>query len=185
MVGMTRRYRAHRILPPNLASFSLALTALLVLTPLPLGAQERQPAQQGVAVYTQSLGEVANAMSAILVERNELPAEMAEAYTRQVAAAVEAGEPSRMSSGAVAVGRDQLERLIPSEQQRYLSDAGGRYVLNITMEPTDDGRTRVTIVPTIIATVPEAYGPMGGRVLRSNGTLEAEIFRAMAGRFRG
>ncbi|UCF19138.1 MAG: hypothetical protein JSU87_14595 [Gemmatimonadota bacterium] len=182
MTVTTHPFRA-RLFPPFRLSLGLMLSATAVAAPS--SAQEREPPPQAVAVYQQGLGDVANAMTAILVERNELPASMAEAYTTHVAAAVEAGETTRMSSGSVAIGRAELERLIPAEQQRYLNAAGGRYVLNVTMEPMEGGGTRVTIVPTIIATVPEAYGPMGGRVLRSNGTLEAEIFEAMAGRFGG
>ncbi len=161
------------------------LICLTVLSSASDTLAEEMQAGQNVAVYTQSPRQVADALTSILVERKELPAAAAPELATGLAAAVEEREEGRFSSQSVDLSREDLQGLVPEEFRQYVSDAGGRYVVSITLQPGGEGGTRVTIVPTLIATVPAADGPLGGRILRSNGTLESEIFQAMAARLGG
>ena len=80
---------------------------------------------------------------------------------------------------------DALARLVPAEFRRFIGVQGGRYVLELTVEPASDGGLKVTVVPTIIATVGDGEGPLGGRPLPSNGTLESTILDALTARLGG
>jgi hypothetical protein len=50
------------------------------------------------------------------------------------------------------------------------------------METAPDGGLRLTVTPTIIATVGGGEGPLGGRPLPSNGSLESSILDSLARR---
>ena len=79
---------------------------------------------------------------------------------------------------------DDLARLVPEEFRDFIGDEGGRYVLELTLEPAADGGLRLTVTPTIIATVRGGEGPLGGRPLPSNGTLENSILSSLSNRLR-
>jgi hypothetical protein len=164
------------------------VVVLLALLPAPAAGARAVPqdsAQQNVVVYTQAPSQVADALTAVLVARTELPAAMAPEVRTSFMQTMEERREGRLSGQSMALDRAGLERLIPQEYMQHVSDAGGRYVVGVVFEQTDDGGTRVTVIPTIIASVPGAHGPLGGRVLRSNGTLESEIFQAMAAELGG
>ncbi len=74
---------------------------------------------------------------------------------------------------------------MPEEFRRFIGDEGGRYVLELTVEAAGDGGLKVTVVPTIIATVRGGEGPLGGRPLPSNGTLERAILDSLSRRLGG
>ncbi len=132
-----------------------------------------------MADYTQSPQQVSEAVTAALVQRGELAAGTAPEANAFMARAVERGEPGQLSSQSMDVGRGALLEMVAEPFRKFVGDAGGRYVVNITVEPTAAGGARVTVVPIIIATVRGADGPLGGRVLRSNGTIEAAILQAV------
>jgi hypothetical protein len=92
---------------------------------------------------------------------------------------------AQLSSRSIAVDAAELARLVPEDVRRFIGDQGGRYVLELTLEPAPDGGTRLTVNPVIIATVEGGEGPLGGRPLPSNGSLESSIFEALRGRLRG
>lgn len=168
------------------------LTSLACASSLPAqGDTRRQQVdrqmqeQQNVAVYTQSPREVIDALTAVLVARGELPAAQVSRLGTSVMAAVAERQQGQISSQSVDLNREELERLVPEEYRRYVGDEGGRYVLSIIVQPEGESGTRVTVVPTIIVTIPGAEGPLGGRVVRSNRTLETAVFQAMAARLGG
>ncbi len=138
-----------------------------------------------MADYTQSPRQVGEAVTAALVQRGELSAASAQEVNAALAAYAERGEPGQMSSQSMDVGREDLLGMVAEPFRKFVGDAGGRYVVNITVEQTAAGGARVTVVPIIIATVREADGPLGGRVLRSNGTIEAAILQAVTARLGG
>jgi hypothetical protein len=90
-----------------------------------------------------------------------------------------------LNSESVSLGPEDLAKLVPEEFRRFIGDDGGRYVLELTMEPAADGGLRLTVTPTIIATVEGGEGPLGGRPLPSNGTLENSILDSLARRLGG
>lgn len=148
-------------------------------------AARQQRGQQNVADYTQSPREVGQAVTAALVQRGELPAARAEAVNTLIASATDRGERGQLSSQSMEVSREDLLDLVAEPFERFVGEAGGRYVVTVTVEPTAAGGARVTVIPTIIATVREADGPLGGRVLRSNGTLEAAILQSITASLGG
>lgn len=181
--------------PSTLLRFGFAcLAAYIYLVSFAVGhgaAHTRRPAatremqaQQNVASYTQSPRQVGEAVTAVLVQRKELAADIAPQVTADLATAAERREPGHLSSKSMKVTREDLLRMVAEPFRKFVGDAGGRYVVNITVEPTEGGGARVRVIPTIIATVPGAEGPLGGRVLRSNGTIESEILQAIAARLK-
>ena len=90
-----------------------------------------------------------------------------------------------LNSESVALASEDLARLVPEDFRRFIGDEGGRYVLELTMEPAADGGLRLLVTPTIIATVEGGEGPLGGRPLPSNGTLESSILDSLARRLGG
>jgi hypothetical protein len=134
---------------------------------------------QNFAVYTQSPSRVAEALTAELVQRNALSSDLAVDLGTSLVDALAAGEESQFSSESVSLARDELAGLVPEEFRRFIGDEGGRYVLELSMEPAADGGLRLTVTPTIIATVRGGEGPLGGRPLPSNGTLESSILESL------
>ncbi len=118
---------------------------------------------QNFAVYTQSPSRVAEALTAELVQRNALSSDLAVDLGTSLVDALAAGEESQFSSESVSLARDELAGLVPEEFRRFIGDEGGRYVLELSMEPAADGGLRLTVTPTIIATVRGGEGPLGGR----------------------
>jgi hypothetical protein len=164
------------------------VVVLLASLPAPAAVAQtvrQDTAQQNVVVYTQSPDRVADALTAVLVARSELPAAMAPEVTTSLVQTVEERREGRLSGRSISLDRAGLERLIPPQYARHVSDAGGRYVVSVIFQQIEDGGTRLTVIPIIIAAVPGAHGPLGGRLLRSNGLIESEIFQAMAAQLGG
>ncbi|NNG15322.1 MAG: hypothetical protein HKM89_02495 [Gemmatimonadales bacterium] len=137
---------------------------------------------QNFAVYTQGPDRVADALTAELVQRNALSPDMATELGTSFVDAFAAGRESQFNSESVSLARDELARLVPEEFRKFIGDEGGRYVLELSMEPAADGGLRLTVTPTIIATVRGGEGPLGGRPLPSNGTLESSILESLSRR---
>ncbi len=140
---------------------------------------------QSFSVFRQSPAQVLDALTAELVSRNALSAEFAEDLESDLVARFTAERQAQFSSESVSLGPDELSRLVPEEFRRFIGDAGGRYVLELTLEPARDGGLRLTVTPTIIATVRGGEGPLGGRPLPSNGTLERTVLDALSRRLGG
>lgn len=138
--------------------------------------------QQNFAVYTQSPSRVIDALTSVLVDRSALSAEVVPDLGTSLVSAFQDRAEARLNSESVLLSRDELVDLVPEEFRRFVGDAGGRYVVTLTLEPAPDGGTRVTVTPTLIATVGGGEGPMGGRPLPSNGTLESSILGAISNR---
>lgn len=148
-------------------------------------AASQERAQQNVANYTQRPEQVSEAVTAALVERGELTAATAREANNFMVRRFGQGEPGQVGSQSMDVDRERLLGMVAEPFRKFVGDAGGRYVVNVTVEQTATGGARVTVVPTIIATVREADGPLGGRVLRSSGTIEAAILQAVSARLGG
>ncbi len=140
---------------------------------------------QNFAVFRQSPSRVLDALTAELVSRNALSADFAEELERGLVAAFQDERQAQFSSESVSLAQDELARLVPDEFRRFIGDAGGRYVLELSLEPAPDGGLRLTVTPTIIATVRGGEGPLGGRPLPSNGALENSILQALSRRLGG
>jgi hypothetical protein len=139
----------------------IATAALLAACTYDTGGQ--MTGFQNFAVYTQSPSRVAEALTAELVQRNALSSDLAVDLGTSLVDALAAGEESQFSSESVSLARDELAGLVPEEFRRFIGDEGGRYVLELSMEPAADGGLRLTVTPTIIATVRGGEGPLGGR----------------------
>jgi hypothetical protein len=137
------------------------------------------------AVFTQPPSRVVDALTAELVARNALSAGLAEDLEASVLSAFSAQHEAFLNSESVALRAEDLAKLVPEEFRRFIGDEGGRYVLELSMEPAPDGGLRLTVTPTIIATVEGGEGPLGGRPLPSNGTLENSILTSLTRRLGG
>lgn len=137
---------------------------------------------QNFAVFSQNPSRVVDALTAELVARNALSADLAEELETSVLSTFGSRSEAFLNSESVAVTPEDLARLVPEEFRHFIGDEGGRYVLELTMETAPDGGLRLTVTPTIIATVGGGEGPLGGRPLPSNGSLESSILDSLARR---
>jgi hypothetical protein len=140
---------------------------------------------QNFAVFSQSPSQVVDALTAVLVESGALSADMVPELGTSLVDAFTSRQEGFLSSQSVSLGTDELARLVPEEYRRFIGEEGGRYVLELTLKPAADGGLRVEVTPTIIATVRGGEGPLGGRPLPSNGTLENSILQSLTRRLGG
>ncbi|UCC71037.1 MAG: hypothetical protein JSV86_11635 [Gemmatimonadota bacterium] len=140
---------------------------------------------QNFAVFTQSPGQVVDALTAVLVESDALSADVAAELGTSLVDAFATQQEAFLNSQSVALATDELARLVPEEYRHFIGEEGGRYVLELTLKPAADGGLRVEVTPTIIATVRGGEGPLGGRPLPSNGTLENSVLQSLTRRLGG
>lgn len=138
--------------------------------------------QQNFATYSQSPSQVIDAVTAALVQRSALSAELAPGLGTSLVDAYQEQRRAQLNSESVALSHDDLAGLVSEDYRRFIGEQGGRYVVTLTLEPALDGGVRVTVNPTLIATVGGGEGPLGGRPLPSNGTIESAILQAITGR---
>lgn len=137
---------------------------------------------QNFAVFSQTPSQVVGALTAALVESGALSADLAPELGTSLVEALTTRQEGFLSSQSVSLGADELARLVPEDYRHFIGEEGGRYVLELSLRPAADGGLRVTVTPTIIATVRGGEGPLGGRPLPSNGTLENSILQSLARR---
>ncbi len=140
---------------------------------------------QNYAVYNQNPDRVLEALTAELVARDALSSDLASELGGGLLDAFAAGGPTQFNSESVTQSRNELAALVPEEFRHFIGDEGGRYVLELSMEPAVDGGLRLTVTPVIIATVRGGEGPLGGRPLPSNGSLESSILESLNRRLGG
>ena len=140
---------------------------------------------QNVATFDASPARVIEALTGVLQVRGALSADLVPGLRTDLLDSFQSQREAQLSSRSIAVDAAELARLVPEDVRRFIGDQGGRYVLELTLEPAPDGGTRLTVNPVIIATVEGGEGPLGGRPLPSNGSLESSIFEALRGRLRG
>jgi len=161
------------ILLLTIATLVSSCTSLLPAPSLsvPQGEQVEVTAQQqGRAVervFEADFEAVWNAVMAVLAERNE---------------SINTVDKTRglILTNFFIVTTERLKEIAQdaSENAPY----GGQYSLNITVEQLTHQTTKVSLEPFIVEINPFSVNPAGGRILSSNGTLEAEIFAAIADR---
>lgn len=140
---------------------------------------------QNYALYNQSPDRVLEALTAELVARDALSSDLASELGGSLLDAFAAGGPTQFNSESVTQSPAELAALVPEEFRHFIGDEGGRYVLELSMEPAVDGGLRLTVTPVIIATVRGGEGPLGGRPLPSNGSLESSILESLNRRLGG
>jgi hypothetical protein len=140
---------------------------------------------QNFAIYEQSPDRVLEALTAELVSRDALASDLASELGGSLLDAFAAGGPTQFNSESVTQSQNELAALVPEEFRHFIGDEGGRYVLELSMEPAVDGGLRLTVTPVIIATVGGGEGPLGGRPLPSNGFLESSILESLNRRLGG
>ncbi len=175
----TRIARNRHLLP------SASAVAVLALSAYACSFDSQMNDQQNFAVYAQSPNRVVETLTSVLVGRSELSADLAGQLGGGLLTAIREQREAQLNSQSVNVDRGGLGRLVPEEYRRFIGDEGGRYVLSITLEPAADGGLRVTVNPTIIATVRGGEGPLGGRPLPSNGALESAVLQSISERLGG
>ena len=163
----------------------LALATAVAVSACSYESDGQMSAFQNFAVYEQSPNQVVDALTDLLAGQGALSADLMDQLDPGLLDALNAQRLARLNSESVSLAMDELARLVPEEFRRFIGEQGGRYVLELTMEPAADGGLRVTVVPTIIATVRGGEGPLGGRPLPSNGTLESQILDALTRRLGG
>lgn len=140
---------------------------------------------QNFAVFDESPRQVIETLTDVLVQRDALSSDALPGLRGTVLDALRARQEAHLSSESVPLGPGELADLVPEEYRQFIGDQGGRYVLEFTLEPAADGGLRLTVTPTIIATVGGGEGPLGGRPLPSNGSLESSVLDALARRLGG
>ncbi len=163
----------------------LAPLFVLIVFACSYRSEDQMAQSQNFAVFSQGPGRLLDALTAELVSRDALSADFAEDLESDLVRTFADQRQVQFSSESVSLGQDELGRLVPEEFRRFIGDAGGRYVLELTLEPARDGGLRLTVTPTIIATVRGGEGPLGGRPLPSNGTLERSVLDALSRRLGG
>jgi hypothetical protein len=163
-----------------------ALATLFASLPIPGNhgtamAQARAPFD---TVFSQPAAGVIDALTGVLLERGALRAEQVDPTTTALLSAVNRQEQGEFRTSSVDVDRAALSGLIPANVTQFLTESGGRYVLEVRIAESASG-TRVTIAPVIVITIPGTENPLGGRVVPSNGTLERQIVTALRERLAG
>ena len=182
-----RRAACGRV-PVGLAASAVLALLLVLLGACSLPAQEDnqgEPSsdemgrQENVAEFVESPAEVIGALVTALVQRGELKESVAAAMRESAVASIQSQQQAQLSSDSKEIGADELKSLAKTESQRYVTERGGRYVVNFVAEPLGAGGTRLTVSPTLVAFVRGMDGPLGGRPLPSNGTLERTLLMAV------
>jgi len=114
---------------------------------------------QNFAVYNQSPDRVLEALTAELVSRDALTSELASELGGSLLDAFAAGGPTQFNSESVAQTRNELAALVPEEFRHFIGDEGGRYVLELSMEPAVDGGLRLPVTQIIIGFSTPATSP--------------------------
>jgi hypothetical protein len=160
------------VLPVALLSLFFSSCANIVNTPnasSPQGLQNLSGQSTAIPerIFEADFEAVWNALLDVLVERNE---------------SINTADKTRglILTNFSIVTTERLKEIAQdaSENAQY----GGQYSLTIEVEKLADRQTRVGIEPLIVEINPFSANPVGGRILSSNGTLEAEIFAAIADR---
>lgn len=140
---------------------------------------------QNFAIFNQGSSRVIDAVTDVLVAQGALAADLTDQLDPGLLDALSSSGAAHLNSESVSLGSEELAALVPEEVRRFIGEEGGRYVLELTVEPAPDGGLRVSVTPTIIATVRGGEGPLGGRPLPSNGSLERRILDALRSRLGG
>jgi hypothetical protein len=169
--------------------FQLSWLLVLCLTPamtksVSLPATQEQAAL-AEAVFRRPQQAVIQSLTELLQERKQLSEAAAFTLRTRSLALLTKGEAASITTASVPLTPDSLRAAIPENTRNLVTSAGGRYFLSISISPIDSVRTRVRVVPTIIAFIPGARSPMGGRPLRSSGALESDFLRALQVRLVG
>jgi len=171
-------------MPRFRSAIAVPLAALLAFACTP-GPDGQMSSSQNTATFAAGPGQVIEALTGVLQARQALSADMVPGLRTSLLESLQSQRQAQLSSRSVAAGAEELAGLVPEDMRRFIGDEGGRYVLELTIEPAPDGGTRLTVNPVIIATVGGGEGPLGGRPLPSNGSLERAIFEALRGRLAG
>lgn len=151
--------------------------AMIVLTALPVAPVL---AQGQTAEYTQPADSVISALVGLLGDTTQVSL-----VSTQVAmqTALAAGNTSVVNTPSTAVANAEISQYVHADDQQYIGDATCRYVLTVTVEPGTDGAgTRVRVIPLIIIEVGGSDSALGGRLVRSNGTLEGNFLTSLSQR---
>ena len=171
-------------MPRLRSAIAATITATLAFACTP-GPEGQMSSSQSTATFDASPSRVVEVLTGTLQQRQALSAEMVPGLRTSLLESLQSGREAQLSSRSMSVGAEELAGLVPEDVRRFIGDEGGRYVLEMTIEPAPDGGTRLTVNPVIIATVGGGEGPLGGRPLPSNGSLERAIFDALRGRLGG
>jgi hypothetical protein len=115
----------------------------------------------------------------LLVTRGEMGAGPASEWSSTGLRSLEDEGRLELTSESVARPADTLRAFVVADQRRFVGDAGGRYYLTVRIIRGDEASTAVEVVATIVAAT-AGPGPIGGRPVRSNGTLERAFLDALA-----
>jgi hypothetical protein len=102
------------------------------------------------------------------------------AMLRERKEGVSLADPERglVNTVSIDVTNAELLKLVTPEQRKRADGAPGRYLLSFYLQPTERG-TEVGVA-SLVLTRDLADSPLGGRALKSNGTLERQHLEALA-----
>ncbi len=169
----------------QLSARRLVLPSLALLCACSYQTDSQMSEFQNFAVFDRRPAPVLEALTNVLTDRNALAADLAPELRTNLLERLRDGGMAQFSSESVNLSVSQLADLVPQDYRRFIGEEGGRYVLEIGLEPAADGGVRVSVTSTLIATVRGGEGPLGGRPLPSNGTLERSILDALRQRLGG
>ncbi len=170
---MTRAMRCRGAGRRAAAVVLLAAAALAACSgPVPgqVGSMDPQGGEVG-RTFGQAPATVLARTLDLLSRRGEMAAAAAAEWSSRGARELADRGRVELTSESVTPPADTLRAWVVADQRHFVGDAGGRYYLTIRILREAGDSTTVQVISTIVATTP-GPGPLGGRPVTSNGTLE-------------
>jgi hypothetical protein len=170
------------------ASRAVALITALLATcsggaPGEVGSMD--PAQTEVRrSFTRSPSEVLDRTLDLLVQRGTMASDDASEWAPTGRRTLEEEGSVEVTGASVDRTADSLRTYVVADQRSLVRDTGGRYYLTVRVVRAGASSATVAVAATIIATTP-GPGPLGGRPVASNGTLERAFLDALSAAIGG
>jgi hypothetical protein len=138
------------------------------------------PAQSEVRrTFARTPADVLDGTLALLVARGEMASAAASEWAPTGRRTLQEQGQVEMTGTSVSQPADTLRTHVVADQARLVGESGGRYWLTIRVVREGGASATVGVAAAIVATTP-GPGPLGGRPVASNGTLERGFLDALA-----
>ncbi len=172
--GVTTRARSGPV------TLLAAAAAAACSAAVPGQVESRDPAQVAEVrrTFDRRPAEVLGRALEVLVARGEMASGPASEWASTGARKLEDEGRLELTSESLASPADTLRTFVVADQRRFVGDTGGRYFLTVRIIREAASSTTVEVVSTIVAAT-AGPGPLGGRPVASNGTLERAFLDAL------
>jgi len=187
MLGMIQAVR-HGVAiaqAPSAVGFLLAAGLATCSGAAPGEVGSMDPAQSEVRrTFARTPTDVLDGTLDVLVARGEMASAAASEWAPTGRRTLQDQGRVEMTGTSVTQSADTLRTHVVPEQVRLVGESGGRYYLTIRIVREGAASATVGVTATIVATTP-GPGPLGGRPVASNGTLERGFLDALAASLAG